>query len=324
MLNIRRLGLSDKHSIREIINANGDGGDLKYPLLKELFCNAQSLLPLKYKFLPETFVCTKNGKLTGVISVKATRGNPEVISILQLIFKNNDYETGKELINFVVEYFGYLGAKTFKVVIDNNDKDLENLFINACGFRCGSWENLWNISAGIERFKSIQTSNFVQMNDGLAQDVADLINAELQSYYKPALEKTADEFKSPLLEVFNNFHGNSFVKLLNGKVSAYLSIQTADNVNYTLTPYINSGYSITYDEIIGFAVNNIMRHRLSKFNIYLCQQKNLKFAENLEEYLHSNKYDCVDTKHVLVKEFYKPIKQEFKSFIFSENGAFAK
>lgn len=320
MLNVRRLSLFDKCKVKEIVQSNGYGNDLKYPILKEIFCNAQSFLPLRFKFLPETFVCTDGNELTGLISVRAVRGNPYVINILQLIFANNDYNTGKELINFVVEYYGRQGAKTFKVMIDDGQKDLENLFMNSCGFRCGSWENLWDLSDDIEHFIGTQTINFVQMNDGFSSDVADLINSELQPYYKPALERTPDEFRSPVIEVFNNFHENSFIKHLNRKVCAYLTIKTPDNENYILTPYKNSGYNIAYDEIISFGIKNILAHRSSKFKLYLCQKKNLKFATELEDYLNSHDYKCINTKHLLIKEFYKPVKQEYKSFVFGENA----
>lgn len=320
MLNIRRLGLFDKHKIKAIIKADGFGGDFKYPVLKEIFCLGQSFLPLKLKFLPETFVCFDKSELKGVISVRPAYGNPERINILQLVFVNNDYNIGKELVNFIVEYYGRLGAKTFKVVIDDTQKELEDLFMHGCGFRCGSWENLWDISNDLKSYENVTTANFSQMNDLYAKEVADLINSELLPYYKPALERKKQEFKSPIVEVFNFKSNNSYLKHFKKNICAYFNIQSTDNKNFVLTPYKNGGYDVSYDEIIGFAVKAISKFRMSDFNLYICQKKNLKFSDELEEYLHSKKYNCINTRHVLIKEFYRPVKQEFRSFIFGENG----
>lgn len=320
MLNIRRLSLFDKQKIKDIIKSNGYKNDFRYPMLKELFCFAQAFLPLKMKLMSETFVCTDNGDLKGVISVKAVRGNPNRINILQLIFANDDYTTGKELVNFVVKHYGKLGATVFKVVINDEQKNLEDLFMHGCGFRCGSWENLWDLTPDLERFKEFNDINYSQMTDSYAPHVAELINSELLPYYKPALERNPNEFKPPVIEFFSNTNKSAYVKHFGKNICAYFSIRTSDNKNFVLIPYRNSGYEVSYDEIIAFAVKTISKFRMSDFNLYLCQQKNLKFSEELEKYLHSHKYNCVNTSHVLIKEFYTPVKQEYQSFVFSENG----
>lgn len=320
MSNIRRLNLFDKYEIREIVRANSSTSDFKYPFLKEVFCLAQSFLPLNCKFLPETFVSVDKDEITGVISVRPAQGNSETVNILRLIFANGNYDTGKELVNFIVEYYGQRGAKTFKVIIDDEQKDLENLFMKGCGFRCGSWENIWDITSDIERFKNIQSVNFSQMADNFARQVAELINFELQNHYKPALERKPEEFKSPLVEVFSNARNNYFVKHFGKNICAYLNIQTNDNKNFVVIPYKNSAYDVKFDEIVAFAVKNISRYRLSDFNLFICQQKNMNFSQELEEYLHSHDFKCVNTRHILIKEFYKPVKQEYQSFVFAENG----
>ena len=45
--------------------------------------------------------------------------------------------------------------------------------------------------------------------------------------------------------------------------------------------------------------------------------------EKFEEYLHSKGYKCIQTQCVLVKDFYKPLKQKenvLQVFLFGENG----
>lgn len=320
MSNIRRLNIFDKQQLKKIAGLSSLNSDyFKYNLLKECACSAQSFLPLRLKFMPESYVYDEDLQIRGMISISPTRGNPEQINISRLLFANNDYYIGKELIDFIIRHYGEQGAKTFKVIIDNNHKDLEQLFISGCGFRCGSWENLWDITHDINRITSATPLDFKPVNDGHAHIITELNNTELIPYYRPTLEHRENEFKEPLLKIFDNRFENNYVLTSGKRAIAYLTIQTNDNYNFIISLVKNNGYNIDYDEIISFALNSIKAHRCSEFKVYLKQKKYLKFAQEYEEYLHAHKYECIQTQHLLVKEFYRPIKQEFKAFIFSDN-----
>ena len=321
---IRRLNIFDKGQLRKIAGLTSLNSDyFKYNLLKECASFTQEFLPLKFKFIPESYVLVEDRKIRGMISVTTTHGNYERINITRLLFENNDYESGKKLINFIVRHYGELGAKTFKVVIDNTHKDLEHLFIDGCGFRCCSYENLWDISHDLERFKMIDPIRFTTVTDGHAQMLSELTNGELVNYYRPTLEQTPNEFKEALLKIFNNKTENNYVLIRDNNAIAHLTIQSNDNENFIISLTKNNGYQLDYDAIISFALNRIKAHRSRGFKAYLKQKKYLKFAQEFEEYLHAQKYDCIQTQHVLVKEFYKPIKQEYKAFAFGENKLFS-
>lgn len=321
MKNIRRLNIFDKNQLKKIAQLASPNANyyFKYHLMKECACIAQSFLPLRFKFMPESYVYSDDGNIKGMISTCPTQGNPEQININRLLFENNDYQIGKELINFIIKHYGEEGAKTFKVIIDNNHKDLERLFMEGCGFRCGSYENLWDINNDIEYFTNIEPLEFKTATDGHAGLISDLHNSELISHYHPAMEQTEDEFKEPLVKVFNNKYENNFVLLRNNQAIAYLSIQANDNYNFIISLTKNNGYQLNYDEIISFAIQQIKSKRNSDFRAYLKQKKYLKFAQDYETYLHARNYECIQTQHVLIKEFYKPIKQEFQAFVFGEN-----
>ncbi len=321
MRNIRRLNILDKNQLKKIAQLASPNANyyFKYHLMKEFACLAQSFLPLRFKFMTESYVYSDDRCIKGMISTFPTQGNPEQININRLLFENNDYQIGKELINFIIKHYGEEGAKTFKVIIDNNHKDLEQLFMQGCGFRCGSYENLWDISADVNYFKSINPLEFKHASDSHACLIADLRNSELITHYRPAMEQHEEEFKEPLIKIFNAKYENRFVLLSGEHVVAYLTIQTNDNYNFIISLTKNSGYQLNYDEIIAFAIQNIMSKRSSEFKVYLKQKKYLKFAQDYENYLHARNYECIQTQHILLKEFYKPIKQEFQSFVFGEN-----
>jgi len=324
MGNIRKLNFLDKNQLKKIAGfANSNSNYFKYNLLKECACSAQDLLPLNFKIIPESFVSIENKELKGMISVCPTSGNAEQINILRLLFENDDYQTGKDLIEFIVHKYGELGAKTFKVIIDNNLKDLERLFMNGCGFRCCSYENLWDVTWDLERFSAIESYDFVLTNDSHAKIISELANSELVTHYKPALERPENEFKDPILKIFDSTYENRYILTDNGKTMAYLTIKTHDNENFIMSLTKNSGFSLDYDKIIAFAVKRIKSNRNSEFKLYLKQKKYLKFASDYENYMHEHKYECIQTQHVLVKEFYKPVKQEFRAFVFGEGKIFS-
>lgn len=316
MEKIRRLNIFDKNKLLSL--SSELSCDLKYNFAKELACAGQFCLALPMKFLPESFVYEQDAKIKGMISVSTAHGNPYRINIKRLLFKADDYMTGKELINHVIGHYGGLGAKTFKVVIDDKQKDLETLFVKGCGFRCGSWENLWDITDDISRFSKIKPINFKSTVDGHTNGISELFNTELLTYYKPSMEVIPNEFKSPLLKVFSSDWENSFVLLRSKNVVAYLTIKTSDNKNFVITLIKNDGYYLDYDRLISFALKTIKSKRNSSFNVFLRQRKCYKFSSDFEEYLHEHDYECVQTQHVLIKDFYKPIKEEYRSFIFSE------
>lgn len=320
MGNIRKLNIFDKKRLKKIAGISSLNSDyFKYNLMKECTCSAQSFLPLKFKFVPESYVLVEENNIKGMISVSVTQGNPEQVNITRLLFENNDYQTGKELINFIIRHWGEQGAKTFKVIIDINHKDLEHLFMNGCGFRCCSYENLWDISQDCKYFRNIEPLGFTTAYDSHAHSIAELCNSELVPYYRPTLEHNENEFKEPLLKIFDNKYENNYVLLEKNQIIAYLTIQTNDNYNFIITLTKNNGYQLNYDEIVSFALKSIEKKRNSDFKVYLKQKKYLKFSQDYENYLHSRKYECIQTQHVLVKEFYKPIKQEFQAFVFGEN-----
>ena len=101
-----------------------------------------------------------------------------------------------------------------------------------------------------------------------------------------------------------------------------MSITTTDNLNFILDLTSNEGYQISYDEVLSFAIKEIASKK-SKFYVFFKQKKYTNTSERFEEYLHSKGFNCIQTQNVLVKDFYKPIKQPesaLQVFLFGEQG----
>ncbi|MBR6098374.1 hypothetical protein IKP85_01360 [bacterium] len=324
MTRIKRLNCFDIPKIRKMTEylGNDDSDRFAKDLQNEAIRILHSHFPLKYKFLPESYVLLEKDEILGLITILPTMGNPYKIMITRLIFQNNLYDVGKQLVEFVIAKYGAQGAVSFSVTIDNSHDELFRLFLDGCGFRHCSCENLWKI----ENFnaKDYNPANFRVCQNYDSGAVSELYNSELNNLYKPALLRTKNEFKEPFFAGITNFYKNRYVleEAAHKKIIAYLSITTADNTNFILDLSINDGYDISYDEVLAFVYKEI-GSRKSNFYIFFKQKKYTNTSEKFEEYLHSRNFNCIQTQNVLVKDFYRPIKQSenvLKVFLFGENG----
>ena len=324
MTRIKQLNCFDIPKIRKMTEYLGadDSDKFTKDLQNEVVRILHSRFPLKYKFLPESYVLLEKNEILGLITVTPTMGNPYKIIITRLIFQNNLYEVGKQLVEFVIAKYGALGAVSFSVTVDNSHDELFDLFLNGCGFRHCSCENLWKI----ENFNYVEYAPlpFRVCQNSDAKAVSDLYNSELTSLYKPALLRLKTEYKEPVFGGLTNFYKNRYVleEPAHRRIIAYLSITTTDNINFIVDLSINDAYQISYDEVLTFAYKEIAS-RKSNFYMFIKQKKYTNTSEKFEEYLHSKNFSCIQTQNVLVKDFYRPIKQSenvLKVFLFGENG----
>lgn len=327
MTRIRRLNCFDIPKISKMIEylESDDGLRFKRDLTHEALMALHILLPLKYKFIPESFVLEDRGEIHGIITIEPFVGNPYKINITRLIFGNNFYDVGRQLVEFVIARYGAKGATSFHVTVDSSHEELLQLFMQGCGFRQCSYENLWKLENFVPETEICAGFRVCQNSD--ARAVAKLYNSELKVHFRPSLERIKHEYTEPVFCGLTNCYKNRYVleEPLKKRVIAYLSVTTSDNRNFILDMSLNDGYQIPYDEIINFALSEISR-RKSDFTAFVKHRQYTKNADKFEEYLHSRNLNCIQTKCVLVKDFYKPLKQQenaLQVFLFGENSVSA-
>lgn len=305
---IRRLKYFDAPKIKKMIEYLGDNEKISGDITAETLLMFHHLLPLKYKFLPETYILLENKEILGLITVAPKNGNPYKINITRLIFKQNLYDIGKQLVEFVIARYGAKGAVSFKVTVDQSHDELLQLFMQGCGFRQCSYENLWKLDNFKPQTKN--KSNFRCCQNSDAKSVAMLYNSELKTLYKHSLQRISTEYKEPLLAGMTNFYKNRYVleEPSQKRLIAYLSITTTDNYNFIIDMSLNDAYNTPYDEIINFALSEIAT-RKTNYCAFLKHRQYTNYADELEKYLHERQLNCIQTQCVLVKDFYKQIKQ---------------
>lgn len=306
---IRRLNCFDAPKIKKMIAYLGSDDKIMEDFAHQAAGVFHEILPLKYKFLPESFILLEGSEILGLITTVPFSGNPYKLSITRLIFKQNMYDIGKQLVEFVIARYGAKGAKSFHVSVDQSHDELLDLFMNGCGFRQCSYENLWKI----ENYKpeSRDVANFRNCQNSDAKAVARLYNSELNPLYKPSMCRIKNEFEEPFFAGMNNFYKNRYVldDPITQRIAGYLSITTNDNFNFIIDFSLNDAYNLDYDKIINFALSEISRRKLNYCVFIKHRQYNLN-ADKLEKYLHNRELNCVQTQCVLVKDFYKQLKQQ--------------
>ncbi|HIS35092.1 TPA: hypothetical protein IAC10_00475 [Candidatus Scatousia excrementigallinarum] len=323
MTRIRRLSCLDIPKISKMIEYLDNNENIKFTddLRNEAFTMLHTMLPLKYKFLPESYVLSDKKEILGLITIVPTMGNPYKINISRLIFGNNYYDAGKQLVEFVIARYGSKGATSFCVTVDESHDELLQLFSQGCGFRHCACECLWKVENF--NFKNIYPAPFRPCQNSDAKQVSRLFNSELKSLFRPSLERDKNEYKEPFFEGFTNFYKNRYVleEPQKKRIIAYLSVTTTDNLNFIIDISTNDGYNLSYDEILYFALKEISS-RKSSFYAFVRQKKYTKTSENFEEYLNSRGFKCIQTQHVMIKDFYKPVKAAenvLQVFLFGNN-----
>lgn len=323
MTRIRKLYCFDYPKIKKMISYLGSDDEDRFArfLTDEPVGFLNALLPLQYKFKPESYILLENNDILGLITITPTSGNPYKINITRLIFKQDFYNVGKQLVEFVIARYGAMGAHCFGVLVDNCHDELLRLFVEGCGFRQCSYENLWKLDNFVP--KSDRCANFRPCTNDDAKNIARLYNTELNTLYRPSMEKIPQEFAEPIFAGFSPYYQNKYVLEDCQKLIAYLSITTVDNLNFIIDISTNDGFPIDNDEIINFALSEISR-RKTNFTAFLKHRQYAKNADKFEEYLHSRNLNCIQTQCVLIKDFYKPVKETesvLKVFLFDRNIA---
>lgn len=322
MIKIRRLNCFDYSKLKKLISylCEDDSDKLAQSLMEEPLGLFNALIPLAFKFKSESFILIKDNEISGLITIVPTSGNPYKINITKLIFKENEYEIGKMLVDFVIQKFGAKGAHTFVVMIDECHDELFDLFINGVGFRQCSSETLWKNDRPIFQKTGMKFRN-AQNSDSEA--ISQLYNSEINSMYKPSLERNKKEFQEAFFQGFKSFYKSRYVLESEQNLLGYFSVTTSDNINYILDITTNSGYCLDYDDIIDTMLSEIASKKRAFYPL-VKQKKYTNEAQRLGDYLKSKNYYPIQTQHILVKDFYKPVKEYssgWKVFTLGESQA---
>lgn len=309
MVRIRKANFFDRFRFKKVISFLGTDAISHYT--KVFMCPPfnliHDLLPLKLKFMPESYVIEDNQEILGMITVSPTSGNPIKLGITRLYLESDYFNVGKQLIDFVISKYGAKGASSFVSSIDDSHDELLHLFVDGCGFRQCSSEQLWKMED--IRFTKESTTFIRPFKNSDAQAVAMLFNDSIITHFKYSISRTKNEYNDPLLSGLNDYKFRYVIEDNNlNTLQAYFSLTTSDNVNYILDVTSSQWYECSWEDILNFTINQITK-RKKEFYLFVKVKKYTTTSESFEKFLVEKGFKCVQNQLVLVKDFYKIIKE---------------
>lgn len=310
MVRIRKANYCDKFKLKKVISFLSSDAVNQYikGFINFPFGLIHEFLPLKFKFLTESYVIEENKEIIGMVTVSPTQGNPFKLDISRLFLEHNYFNAGKQLIDFVISKYGAKGATNFKATIDDSYDDLLHLFVDGCGFRQCSSEQLWKLES--IRIEKNNTTFIRPFKNSDAQAVAMIFNDSIITHFKHSISRTKDEYLEPFFYGLKNSYKFKYViEDENLKtVKAYFSLVTNDNLNYILDVTASPWYECDWEDILNFTINEISR-RKKDFYLFVKVKKYTTTADSFEKYLSERGFKCVQNQLVLVKDFYRLIKE---------------
>ncbi len=320
MAKIKKISFSDIFHLRKLISLVCNDNVMSYRRLFFLSVPVTHLQNLLYNVycrrFPESYVVSDtNNNLKGIITVKAQYGNPYKWQIKRLFLDKNSHEEGKQLVEYIIAKFGARGVDTFYVSVDDNQQELIDLFIKGCGFRFCSVESLWSVSNVNFLTDNIDEKFFKSFKNSDSQKVCSMFNDNLITHYKYSLSKEKDEFNDKLIQGFNSESNFKYVFEDNKEhnLKSYIQIKTVDNKNYLVDIIIPPQYFDLYPMILSYAVKKIIK-RNKNFKLYIKNRKYLQSGDLLENFFKDNRFELLKNNTILVRDFFKSIKEESKSF----------
>ena len=315
MAKIRNLAFKDISKLKKMISriSNLSSADMPFGYRTYVpfplnFINR--ILPLSLKFAHDSYVAIEDGKICGFVTIKPQDKNPQSWRVSKLFLDENGYDTGRQLISYIIAKYGAMGANTFSVKVDENHEELLELFSKGCGFRACSTEQLWKMEDIKLSAPSLDKGFFRPFKNSDASTAAGIHNELIYPHFRYSLAKTPAEFENV---IFNGLYKTSFFKYViedrsKHSVKGYFSIQTNDNENFILSVDLVSAFDDYLNDVINFAINRIMM-RKKVFNLYFRNKKYQTNGAKIEKYLNNNGFKNVKTRIVLVKDYYKRIQE---------------
>lgn len=321
MVKIRKLNYFDSFKVKELSAFLKEENESLFAniLTTALPGQLHYYLPLKYKILNESYILTEEDTTLGLITVGTFNGNPYKINISQLCFIENAYEVAKQLIEFVISQYGAMGANTFYLTINEGYGELNNLLINACGFREIATEEIWKVKkTAIRKSGNIKYRRFRKSD---IKQVSEIYNDSLYSHFKPTLLREPAEFCEPFFSGLKYATEYRYVieDAASSRIIAYFKISTADNVNYMMDYNYSNGYDIDFNDIFYFVKREILK-RTRNYKLYVKLKNYLNTSQAQKDYFVASEFKWISTQKVFVKDFFKVLKSYSPEVRFSVLG----
>lgn len=321
MSRIRKLYWFDRKSTEEMISFLNNRASDTYisHIMFNPFAPLHHLLPLKMKFLPESYILCENKSPKALITIAPTRRNSERLEIQKLFFEEGAYSDACELVQYVVARYKAQGAFSILAKVDDYLPDLLSTFVSKCGFSQISYEKLWKVNKFVE--KDFNKKFFRIFRNSDAQAVANLYNDSLLPHLRVLLNKDAKEYQENILNGLSYFSEYKYVIEDNKNVLACFVIRTYDNQNFVVDIIQTSWVELDLDSILAYLSYQIKK-RKKRFALFVRTKSYTQMGEKYEQYLSEQGFECVQNKILLTNSSAKVLKNSSKTGKYTILGDF--
>lgn len=311
MSKIRKLHWFDKKKVMDMVSLlnNVEGEAYLDKLIFNPFIYFHHFLPLRFKYLPESFVLKDGKDIKALVTVITRGGVQKRAEIKKMFFEEFAYDIAGELVQYAVSKYKAMGAFSVMVKVDDFLPQLISMLVTKCGFTQLSYEKMWNIT----RFPNAEydKKSFRHFRNSDSQAIAGIYNDSLLSNYRPLLSKNASEFKEPAFAGLfpENNYKYTIIDIKSKNIIGCISITTSDNNNY-IAEIIHSGWAeLEPESLISFIVDKIKK-RTKKFRLFIKTKKYSVIGEKYDKIFIEKGYECVQNRLVLTNSSARILKAE--------------
>lgn len=314
MSRIRKLYYFDKKNTQEMISFLNNSVNDTYinRIMFNPFLPLHHLLPLRLKFLPESFVLKDGKDIKGLITIAPTKCRYKKMEIQKLLFEENSLSDAAELVQFAVSKYKAMGSPSIMVKVDDYLPELLTMLVSKCGFSQISYEKLWRVNSfPIESFDKREFRSFRNSD---AKVVANLYNDSLLPHFRCILGREVREFKESFFKGLSYYDEYKYV-IEDKKTRAVIgciTIQTTDNENYVVDVIQTSWINLDINAIISYATYQIKK-RKKRFGLFIRTKRYTTLGENYETQFVKNGYECVQNQIVLTNSSARVLKEPVRS-----------
>lgn len=268
-----------------------------FNFIKHLACFINYLLPLKFKFINESYIALVDGKKSALVTLDKDSKSHTRFKITKLILEEYSIDISKQLINFVVSKYRAQGANSFYVVVDEKQVELLNIFKNEINFRGCGHEYLYKIVYP----NNIQNMSLRPFKMNRVNEVCTFYNENINSFNKFLFSRENYQFS-------NSFEKYIFYNDDETKILGYFEVATKNNYDFYINFSIDFAYNIYIIDALRFIYSKIKRKNRD-FNLYIKIKDYFMNSKELISILKENNMEFVSKSQILAKDYYKEVKE---------------
>lgn len=279
--------------IKNIVFTNSD-----LNCIKCFLCFINYLLPLRLKFLSESFVALDETSPLGLVTFSKDSKSSTRFKITKLILEEDSYSIAHRLVNYVIERYRASGAHSFYAVVDEKQADLINIFNKELNFRACGCEYLYKVGS-INTSYSLFLKPFKKEN---INDICAFYNESINSFNRFLFSRMPHQF-------YNGCARFVFYNDNEDKILGYFEVSQSTKHDFYINFSIDFAYNIYLIDAIKF-IHTKIKQKNKNFNLYIKIKDYFMNSKELIAILKENGFEFVSKSRILARDYYREVKDE--------------